>query len=1114
MFSHLKNLYRLRLVPTVKRLCTRRHLIYTVLTAGVLWVSAATLSLLVFHAVQRMSACDDLEREFIAYLNTVSTTGVQLPDVRGILAAARAEGLVTAVLGGCLWLLLSAFAVGLVMKRVIEAEAYVYGLYIICGSDRKQLRRQLLSEFLLLGTLALLLGIPTGFFLAPAGTGFHPAALAVILICFLALILLGAWVLAGQILNRPCLQMLDAADVTEYTVSPRRSVLWGLTKRRGALASASLSLWRMRKHFIALSLTLAAVAALVFSALTPVGQVTVRTPPTFAIHSPDGISHAELDEKVFLPLADVDSAYELNYKLRDSAEALGTHVLVREPASGGEEVSVALGERYATDSIRIACGDGDTSYELGGSIIIPPEHDGKRLPQKLGYELDGVPVGGATYAVPEDGPRSLDLKVGDTVRLYLPSDGDATMAERAETDPNYISVRITKVETIPNIKDLDTGETICPRVTEDILYLNPLDFGLFDGKTYAVPFTTEDARAEDFFESDDENTCVLVVPEGYFAGQKAPQCVTVIAPTDVVKIPFHDGSEKLSLPDDTYFINLTARGVGVYLGDEGEFLSHPDADSVLREMVRQRLSSFKDSKLTTVTRTEYAVERIIYTERNGDPYILLRNDESLYYSSKPGDVCALRMAAIDEDIPSLKIIADEAYLSEIERPFSASLFRHRCFLGISLLPDFRKAMEARGMELQFPDDWFRHVDCMVRSSFSFNEKAYLLAEHTPLKKPAVEHLQADEKTETGYLQAYRYPRFLTGTGNFVTLGNTATPSIRSIEGTGAFALFTHDSIGSLKNESVELESLYARNDWMISPDCEALPGTSLETGHAVFITDGDPADCPIRVGETLSVAIRADASPLAGDPTMLGVSGRDLLGRLLDELDYRYLYVKVDRVVQGSTSELVLAETDLAAVLGQSGVYADLEIYLPETTPLEDYLDLYRKLYAMTGTLGGGTSLTENKDFITASRLDGSHNAATLRRMGYLSIILIPLLALAAQSVFEDKRRSEYAIRHALGQTSRHRFAQNTAETLLTALLTTLAAAVLCPLGYVGTLAFADAMGATLTFSGFDLTLYVSLLALVFASVAVACAIRKPVRLGTNSTRKPHTESTAERNPL
>ena len=185
-------------------------------------------------------------------------------------------------------------------------------------------------------------------------------------------------------------------------------------------------------------------------------------------------------------------------------------------------------------------------------------------------------------------------------------------------------------------------------------------------------------------------------------------------------------------------------------------------------------------------------------------------------------------------------------------------------------------------------------------------------------------------------------------------------------------------------------------------------------------------------------------------------------------------------------------------------------IYLPETTPLEDYLDLYRKLYAMTGTLGGGTTLTENKDFITASRLDGSHNVTTLRRMGDLSIILIPLLALAAQSVFEDKRRSEYGIRHALGQTSRHRFAQNTAETLLTALLTTMAAAVLCPLGYVGTLALADAMGAAITLSSFNIPLYIALLGLTFISVIIACAIRKPIR----QNHKQYIQNTAERNSL
>jgi ABC-type antimicrobial peptide transport system permease subunit len=117
---------------------------------------------------------------------------------------------------------------------------------------------------------------------------------------------------------------------------------------------------------------------------------------------------------------------------------------------------------------------------------------------------------------------------------------------------------------------------------------------------------------------------------------------------------------------------------------------------------------------------------------------------------------------------------------------------------------------------------------------------------------------------------------------------------------------------------------------------------------------------------------------------------------------------------------------------------------------------------------------------------------------------------LAAKGVFEDKRRSEYGIRHALGQTSRHCFAQNTAETLLTALLTTLAAAVTCPLGYIGTLALADAMGAAITLSSFNIPLCIVLLGLTFISVIIACAIRKPIR----QNHKQYIQNTAERNSL
>ena len=43
LWESLVNLYRLRLIPTVKRMLDRRRLSYTLLTVGVLTVSAAAL---------------------------------------------------------------------------------------------------------------------------------------------------------------------------------------------------------------------------------------------------------------------------------------------------------------------------------------------------------------------------------------------------------------------------------------------------------------------------------------------------------------------------------------------------------------------------------------------------------------------------------------------------------------------------------------------------------------------------------------------------------------------------------------------------------------------------------------------------------------------------------------------------------------------------------------------------------------------------------------------------------------------------------------------------------------------------------------------------------------
>ena len=68
LWESLVNLYRLRLIPTVKRMLDRRRFSYTLLTVGVLTVCAAALSLLVSYAAQSVTALDALAEEYELFL--------------------------------------------------------------------------------------------------------------------------------------------------------------------------------------------------------------------------------------------------------------------------------------------------------------------------------------------------------------------------------------------------------------------------------------------------------------------------------------------------------------------------------------------------------------------------------------------------------------------------------------------------------------------------------------------------------------------------------------------------------------------------------------------------------------------------------------------------------------------------------------------------------------------------------------------------------------------------------------------------------------------------------------------------------------------------------------
>ena len=1075
LVERLVNLYHLRFVPTVKRMCARRRLAYTLLTAGILCLSASVLSMLVLHGAGLLSAYAEMEEAFRAFLADSRTPVEKLPDMEKILASSKAASLVAAGMGGVVWLVLSVTAVGRIMASVIESEAYIYGLYMIYGSGRKQLRRQLSTEFLLEGLVALAVGIPLGYGLLPNRVGFSLLGVLLILVGFLLLILLCSTVLAHSILGRSCLRMLNAADTSDYTVSPRRSHTAGLTKKpRGAMASAALAVWRMRKHYLSLALVIAVIAALIFSMLSTEGQAVSVPSSAFRMRFAEGVDAQALDQNYLSYLHPSPAVSRLEYRVSGTAESLGTHVLVNEAASGTPEDSVRLGDRFATASFRIACGDGDTFDELGGNVTIPREFRGMELTD-FGYRLDAVPVGGATYVYPAGSPPPFDLKVGDEVRLYLPSaDGVGDMADRVANDRAYVTVTVSEVVPVGSIMVEKTNQEVCPRITEDYLYLNPLDYGLFDGQTHAQGFTSEDADGSELFRYEDGSTCILVVPESGGETIPVPSHVTVIAPTEPVTAPFHDQDD--TLPDDTYFVNLTYKGTGVYLGTEQEFLADYDAEDEMIAYTRRSLKQYKYSPITPMTRTEYRVERVIYTEPGSRPYLILLNGPEVNYTTIGGDVCAFRLYSISSKAgPNLQMIADEAYLLETDVLLGSSFYLRQACIGTHLLPHFLEEMKAHHVSLQFSEGWFTHTVSTIKGSFSLEKQNYLIAEP-----------YTEDRYELGYLQAEEYPRVIKGTGSFSIIGSTKGESFLSASELGAFGLFSDASIGQMRAESVTIESLYARADWVITPACETEPRMEIPAGHGILITDGDPGSCPIRVGDTVPVAIRADTTPLLRDPEIMGLGGIKLLAYLLDRADYRYLQIKIDEVRQGEGTGLILSEADTATVLGKNGVYEDLEIYLSPDTGMEEYLRLYAEVFDLTNRAGTNATMTFDEDFMVESKVSAAHDSRVLRQIGFVAVWMIPLLLLAAEMVFYEKREEEFDIFSTVGQSPRKRRRQFAAEWGLTALVLGLSAAIACPIGYILTLMLADRVGATIPFSVFDPILYVQMLLPILLSCLAA----------------------------
>lgn len=1064
-WEHAVNFYHMRLVPTVKRMLDRRRFLYTLLTVAVLLVSAAVLSLLVCYTADILLSHSRLEADYQAYLTKFVTGGGRrspMPELTQLLAMARGERIATAILCGALWLILSVLAIGRIMTSVMDSEAYVYGLYMIYGADRKQLSRQLSVEFLLAGIPAAAAGLPAGFavYRTIGGTADFPfRSLWITVPAFLLLILVCASVLAGRLLNRSCVQLLRAADTAVETVSPRRSNLAGLTGRRSTLSSASLAVWRMRRHYASVAALNLVIVALIFGILSPLEPVRQAPAPAFTLRFPEGIHSDTLEADYVYSLREQAGVTGLDYRAADAADALGTHILSDHP--GLSENGIPLGERYATSSLRIACGDGDTFSELGGRVTIPEDalHLAIPSPSDFGYRLDAVPVGCAVYVYPEGTVPPLSLHAGDTVRLYLPSGDVSADSDSSEPSGEYRTVRIISVVAVNSIYAERGGPEICPRITEDYLYLNPLDYEKFDGRTHASAFVANEAFPSDIALPEEGGSCILAVPASYWQGIPVPTHVTVVLPEAPIREAFRNSTDKISLPTDTYFINHTAKAVGIYLGPQKEYLADYEAAAALYKHVKPLIAQYVGTTMPATVTKEYQVDRIIYTEETGKPYLILPRGEDVTYSALQNDLCAFRLDTVSGNSPKLRYIAEEAYLVETDSLMGASYFGRICYLGTTLVPEFVAAMEARGLPLQLAENSFSHTKTVIRNSFTQGNLSFLLTEPYPY---GIETLQADS-----------YPRLVSGAGSFCNLGNTDEISILDAAERGITALVDGDAIGQLKDQSVLVPGEYAYGRILLSPLGEALPGQNLASGRGIYVTDGSAADCPVQPGDILSVAIREDTAWLMNDPQFMTLAGDQprLLAYLLEKIPYGYMEITVDKVIEGDESALVLTEEDLSAVLGQSALYTRLDLYLSPDIGVESYMNLHTAINRILKQNGSGGIKEYDRDFIIEAGIGQEVRDSVLSFTGYLAACILPLLLLAAQLVFMEKRREEMNILHAIGHTPGMRRGQFAAETGIWAALMAVTTAVACPVGHILSLILSDLVGATVSDAPIDLPL-------------------------------------------
>lgn len=1068
---------RLTLLPCLTRLFGKRRRLSSLCLLLTLTVSALLLSMLCLTFGQNLASLDTLTTAFNEYVTAHGVTLGNQPfreSVRSVLTYAEAEVYVTHVCLLGLWLVTSAAATLRVFSESVATEKYVYALYIIYGADTKRLRRSIIREFWVLGLPALLLSFPLGLRLChdPATvSGFSLLYAAEMLVLFFLLSLLCAHRVTGRLFRESCVQLMTAIDTSEYIESPRRISLRRTLRKKSGFGYALTAFGRMRKYRFTHALSVALIGAVLFSlsALTlPDHYATDASTHEYTLTFENGVSFDALNREYLPAIESLEAVVSTTSHASDTAERLGLHLslLPRQVSDDHSPSLLQQEDKWALDTVKIACGDGVTGTELGERSVVIPEEFKNRQVEEFGYTLATLRAGEAAYVYPEQDGEP-DIQIGDTVEIAIP-DG----VEGYDRYGNHITVTVSKLVPVGELHTLKTFndpfiETICPRIFEDYLYLSPEDYGIISGIRQALPISVTETFSEELGLTEDG--CYLLLPEKLKNTYADLSHVTVITPKEAVKkayFSYERTDEKApELPTDTYFINDTYQYAGIYLGEAEDYAASPDAT----ETMADRMSTILDpeDEDDAPMATEFRVIGRSYTTDLSAPCVVFMQGEEVIFTSMATELSAMTLKASGCTDKALYFMDVEAAVLSVD---DDAVYEKgtQLYLTTDLPDDFVTAMAEAEVPLIRPRENYTLTDGNVRATFKGSDgQPYVVFRLSP---------ESD-------LCHDRYPAVINGVGSYLPVGDATADSILTLSDIDSMLVFYGDPKGERDNAAV-LQGDIVTNQFILMTEKEAGLSDTLGENEAILrLPEAHPY--ALESGDLVHMAI---AQPLSLDLLQMDLKGLDLLAYQLERLDHAYLPITWSRIEVApdlTVPVIIVSEEVFCTLCGREGVVSDLNIYVDSYATLEELSEVSATLHGLTAE----DIILDNRNTVLRSHGTGSQRyPSLLRSMIPPLCALIPLLLLSSARTLYLRREKERSGYVAAGDNRRMQIQMALGEGLLSALFSGGLYALLCPLFMLVLKLFCGKFHVPLSPDGFTVSGFVAIFGLILLS-ACLCAL-------------------------